>query len=131
MELNQLDSYFAGGGQKPGSEIFRVSCVVAYCFTAGAIAPAFPISRKTRFSLGKCLRIVSFAISGVTAGSPADKGGLKGGDRIIEFGGRKITNLDDFDLALRRFSAGDEVKITALRAGKEVKLTVTLGKPRA
>jgi hypothetical protein len=72
-----------------------------------------------------------YAISGVTAGSPADKGGLKGGDRIIEFGGRKITNLDDFDLALRRFSAGDEVKITALRAGKEVKLTVTLGKPRA
>jgi hypothetical protein len=72
-----------------------------------------------------------YSISGVTAGSPADKGGLKGGDRIIEFGGRKITNLDDFDLALRRFSAGDEVKITALRAGKEVKLTITLGKPRA
>jgi hypothetical protein len=71
-----------------------------------------------------------YAISGVSPGSPADKGGLKGGDIIIEFGPRKITGLDDFDLALRRVSAGDTVEITALRAGKPVKLKVTLGVPR-
>jgi hypothetical protein len=71
-----------------------------------------------------------YAISGVTAGSPADKGGLKGGDILIEFAGRKITGLDDFDLALRRVNAGDEVPVTVLRAGKEVKLKVTLGVPR-
>jgi hypothetical protein len=71
-----------------------------------------------------------YAIQGVTPGSPADKGGLKGGDTIVEFAGRKITGLDDFDLALRRVSAGDTVEITALRAGKPVKLKVTLGVPR-
>ena len=49
---------------------------------------------------------------------------------IIEIGGRKITGLDDFDLALRRFSAGDTIDVTATRAGKEVKLKVTLGVPR-
>jgi hypothetical protein len=71
-----------------------------------------------------------YAISGVSPGSPADKGGLKGGDTIIEFGGRKITGLDDFDLALRRFNSGDTIEITALRTGKPVKLKVTLGVPR-
>jgi hypothetical protein len=71
-----------------------------------------------------------YAISGVSPGSPADKGGLKGGDILIEFAGRKITGLDDFDLALRRVNAGDEVPITALRGGKEVKLKVTMGTPK-
>ena len=50
--------------------------------------------------------------------------------RLIEFSNRKIPGLDDFDLALRRVSAGDTVEITALRAGKPVKLKVTLGVPR-
>jgi S1-C subfamily serine protease len=50
--------------------------------------------------------------------------------RASEFGGRKITGLDDFDLALRRFNSGDTIEITALRAGKPVKLKVTLGVPR-
>ncbi|HEV8003886.1 MAG TPA: M28 family peptidase [Planctomycetaceae bacterium] len=71
-----------------------------------------------------------YAITGVSAGSPAEKGGLKGGDIIIEFASRKITGLDDFDLALRRVSAGDEVAITALRGGKPVKLKVTMGTPK-
>jgi succinyl-CoA synthetase alpha subunit len=34
---------------------------------------------------------------------------------IIELGGRKITGLDDFDLALRHFNADDTVDVTALR----------------
>jgi S1-C subfamily serine protease len=55
---------------------------------------------------------------------------VTGDDTILEFGGRQITSLDDFDLALRRVSAGDEVPITVLRAGKPVKLKVTLGVPR-
>ena len=39
-------------------------------------------------------------------------------------------NLSDFDLALRNFSAGDEVEVTVLRDGQRVKLKVTLAKPR-
>jgi Peptidase family M28/PDZ domain/PA domain len=71
-----------------------------------------------------------YSITGVAPGSPADLGGLKGGDRIIEFGERKITGLDDFDLALRRFAPGDDVAVTAIRNGKPVHLKVTLGKPK-
>lgn len=71
-----------------------------------------------------------YAISGVSPKSPAAKGGLKGGDRIVQFGESKIANLNDFDLALRNFSAGDEVDVTVLRDGQRVKLKVTLAKPR-
>lgn len=71
-----------------------------------------------------------YAISGVSPKSPAAKGGLKGGDRIVQFGESKVSDLSDFDLALRNYSAGDEVDVTVLRDGQRVKLKVTLAKPR-
>lgn len=71
-----------------------------------------------------------YSISGVAPGGPADQAGLKGGDRIIQFGDRKITGLDDFDLALRRFVPGDEIPVVVLRGGKTVRLKVVLDKPK-
>ncbi|MGE3315901.1 MAG: M28 family peptidase [Planctomycetaceae bacterium] len=74
--------------------------------------------------------VSGYAISGVSPQSPAALGGLLAGDVIIELGGRKVTGLDDFDLALRNFAAGDEVTVVVQRAEKKVSLKVTLGKPR-
>jgi S1-C subfamily serine protease len=39
--------------------------------------------------------------------------------------------LDDFDLALRKFSAGQEVEVVVRRGGEEVNLKATLAKPRS
>jgi predicted metalloprotease with PDZ domain len=74
--------------------------------------------------------VSGYAISGVSPQSPAALGGLLAGDVIIELGGKKVTGLDDFDLALRNFAAGDELTVVVQRAGKNVPLKVTLGKPR-
>jgi peptidase M28-like protein/PDZ domain-containing protein len=71
-----------------------------------------------------------YSISAAVSGSPADKGGLKGGDRIVKFGGNPVTNLDDFDAALRKFKAGDEVEVVVVRDKKEVALKVTLDPPK-
>ena len=71
-----------------------------------------------------------YHISGVAPGSPAAKGGLKGGDAIVGLGDSRVSGLGDFDLALRKYKQDDEVKVTVLRDGKEVELTVILGKPR-
>lgn len=71
-----------------------------------------------------------YGISGAAPDSPADKGGLKGGDRIIALGENKVTGLDDFDLALRKFKAGEEISVTVTRDGKPVVLKVTLAPPR-
>ena len=39
-------------------------------------------------------------LSGVVEGGPADEVGLKRGDVIVEFGGKKITNIYDYTFAL-------------------------------
>ena len=71
-----------------------------------------------------------YAISGVAKDSPADKGGLRGGDLIVRLGESAITGLDDFDSALRKHKAGDTVPVVVVRAGAEVRLEVVLGQPK-
>lgn len=71
-----------------------------------------------------------YAIGGVTPDSPAEKGGIKAGDVIVRLGEQNIGSLDDFDLALRTFKPGQEVDVIVRRAGQEVPLKVTLGKPK-
>jgi Peptidase family M28/PDZ domain/PA domain len=71
-----------------------------------------------------------YSISGAAAGSPADKAGLKAGDRIIQVGALKVSNLDDFDLALRKFKGGDTAQFTLMRGQEEIRVNVVLGDPR-
>lgn len=71
-----------------------------------------------------------YSISGVAAGSPAEKGGLQGGDRIVKLGTNKVTGLDDFDISLRKFQPGETVLFVVVRNGQEVTLKVVLDRPR-
>lgn len=64
-------------------------------------------------------------LSGVRGGSPAEKGGLQGGDVIVEFGGNKIANIYDYTYGLDAVKIGVPVKIVVERGGKRVELTVT------
>ena len=66
-------------------------------------------------------------LSGVRAGSPAEKGGLKANDIIVEFGGAAVTDLQSYSDALYSHKPGDTVKVVVLREGKKVETTVTLG----
>jgi len=71
-----------------------------------------------------------YAISGVSKDSPAARGGLAGGDLIVRVGESAITNLEDFDSALRKHKGGDTVPVVVVRDGVEVTLQVTLDPPR-
>ena len=64
-------------------------------------------------------------LSGVRAGGPADKAGLKGGDIIVEFGGQQIANIYDYTYALDAVKIGEPVEVVVLRDGKRMNLTVT------
>jgi hypothetical protein len=66
-------------------------------------------------------------IQDVSAGSPAEKGGLKGGDVIIRLGDKKVGTIYDFMETLGAHKPGDEVDVAVKRDGKEVKLRVKLG----
>jgi Zn-dependent M28 family amino/carboxypeptidase len=67
-----------------------------------------------------------YKISGVSEGSPAQTAGLQGGDIIIEFGGRKISNIYDFTYALADFVPGDIVDVVVKRGEEEITFTVEL-----
>lgn len=72
-----------------------------------------------------------YAIQGVAPGSPADLAGLRGGDIIVQLGQEQIGGLDDFDLALRKFSPGQQVTVVVLRGGQKIKLQVVLAAPKS
>jgi len=58
----------------------------------------------------------------VTKGSPAEAAGLKQGDVIIQFQGKKIANTDDLLQGILDSKIGDKVEITFVR-GKSTKTT--------
>jgi len=68
--------------------------------------------------------VTGVKLSGVREGSPAEKGGLKGGDIIIRFAGKEIKNIYDYTYALAEAKAGQPVEMVVLRDGKQVTLTV-------
>jgi len=67
-------------------------------------------------------------LTGVTAGSPADVGGLKAGDVIVELDGKPIKDLYSYSDALYAHKPGDEVTIVLVRDGQRLTRRVTLGK---
>ncbi len=66
-------------------------------------------------------------LDGVTAGSPAEKGGIKAGDIIIKFDGKDVKEIESYMAAMSTRKPGDEVEIIVKRDGKEVPLKVKLG----
>ena len=66
-------------------------------------------------------------IDGVSDGSPAQKGGLKGGDIITRFGDLPVGTIHDYMASMGKHKPGDQVNIAVNREGREVKLKVTLG----
>jgi hypothetical protein len=71
--------------------------------------------------------VVGMKLMGVRPDSPADKGGLKTGDVIIEFGGLPVKDLYSYTNALYSHKPGDVVKVVVMRGTQRVELTVTLG----
>lgn len=72
--------------------------------------------------------VVGMRLMGVRPDSPADKGGLKAGDVIVELGGTAVKDLYSYTDALYAHQPGELIKIVVMRDGKRVELTVTLGK---
>ncbi len=63
----------------------------------------------------------------VIAGSVAAKAGLKEGDVLTSFDGRRFDGILPFPLLLQRYQPGAEVEVKYLRAGKEESVKVVLG----
>jgi hypothetical protein len=68
-----------------------------------------------------------YKISGVQAGSPAEKAGILAGDIMIKFGDATINNLYDYTAALGNYKPGQEVEVTVKRGEENVTVKVLLG----
>lgn len=65
-------------------------------------------------------------VKAVTQGSPADKSGIKVGDIIVSFDGKKVETPYKLFAQILRHNVGDTVKIELNRGGKIIDVEVTL-----
>ena len=63
----------------------------------------------------------------VEKGSPAEKAGLKAGDVITEFNGKKITSSVSLPMLVSSVRPGTKAELTVIRDKKEQKLSITIG----
>jgi S1-C subfamily serine protease len=81
-------------------------------------------------TLGISTRSVSNAIASgaqvanVKAGSPAQKGGILENDVVVKVGNRKVADADEFVVAVRLLTIGQDAPVEVLRDGRHVTLTV-------
>ncbi|HEU4998005.1 MAG TPA: trypsin-like peptidase domain-containing protein [Lapillicoccus sp.] len=66
------------------------------------------------------------ASGGVQSGSAADQAGLKDGDVITEFEGKRVTDADALIVAIRARSVGDTVAMKVQRGNQTVDVRMTL-----
>ena len=63
-------------------------------------------------------------LNGVAKGGPAQQGGLRAGDIIVEIAGRRIENIYDLTYALNALKVGQETEVVVQRDGAEITLAV-------
>jgi S1-C subfamily serine protease len=62
----------------------------------------------------------------VSDGTPASRGGIKGGDRIVGIAGKPVKNLETYMEALAGQKAGSTIEVIVVRGGKKVPLRIKL-----
>ena len=66
-------------------------------------------------------------VSSVARGGPAEKAGIKSGDVILEFNGKRVQDSRDLPLVVAASKPGTDVNVKIWRDGAENTLTVTVG----
>ena len=67
-------------------------------------------------------------VAEVIGGSPAEKAGIKRGDIILSFNGKKVDDLHDLPRLVAATPVDKEVEMELFRDGKKIEINVTIGK---
>lgn len=73
---------------------------------------------------------VGVLLAGTRPGGPAEKAGMRRGDRLIELGGKEVRDINDFMFILRQARPGEEVGAVVMRDGERIELRVVYGESR-
>ena len=85
------------------------------------------LSKELSESLGLPGNTTGVLISGVLEGGPAARGGIKPGDVLLAVNGNSIQDVRGLLNGIAQISPGNQAKLTVLRKGKEMELTVQTG----
>ena len=100
--------------------------------TVKEVVPALKAGREIKrpylgVSTGDAATGSGALVASVIAGGPADRAGLRPGDRIVAIGGEKVTQSTDVSGLVTARKPGDKLAIRISRGGDERTLSVTLG----
>ncbi len=99
---------------------------VRYSNPSGEVQIRVPDDEQKRLQLASAvLPWYPAVVGGVTPGSPAEKGGIQKGDRILAVDGTPIANWYDFLDAIQS-KPGEKVELEIERSGRELTRAVTL-----
>ena len=66
-------------------------------------------------------------VNSVTPGGPAEEGDVRAGDIVVALNGEEVSNNTDLTRRVAQASPGDTLRLTVLREGRRVQLTVRSG----
>ncbi len=127
--------------------IAQIGRVVADIALAAAAAPKLDYKKETAPAPGGDMRMAGASLgtipeysddgkvpgmllSAVVGGGPADKAGLRRGDRIVQIGTTEVRNVQDLMLVLGQAKPGTEVEVVFLRDGQRQTVKATFATPR-
>jgi len=100
--------------------------------TVKEVVPALIAGREIKrpylgVSTGDAQTGAGAVVADVIPNGPADRAGLREGDRIVAIGGKQVTQSTDVSELVTARSPGDRLAVRIDRGGDERTLTVTLG----
>jgi len=114
------------GGSQGGLEM--IGSLIQFLSAFSGIKPNFEV--HPRGFLGAELEADSkdLVVKSVLAGGPADKAGLKAGDRIQTAKGKSLSKPEDLLEAAKKLPVGTMLKLNVQRGEENMDITVELGK---
>jgi S1-C subfamily serine protease len=137
---DDADKINAAGGARTAEVVagaaLALSAREALTYKAAPPPPKGGDARARGASLGTIPAYVEdsqpgMLISDVVPDGPAQKAGLKGGDRILQIGAIEIRTVHDLMYVLVNAKPGEKAKLTYSRQGKKTTVEVTFGPPRS
>ena len=93
----------------------------------GGIPVKHVLIKELALEVGASQGKASVIIQTVYAGGNAEKAGLKAGDSIVQFNGRNIKNVKQFESTVAMARPEADIKIQVIRNNKKIKLIVFVG----
>ena len=100
--------------------------------TVKKVLPALKAGREIKppylgVSTGDATTGTGAQVAAVVDGGPAERAGLRVGDRIVAIGGREVTRPNDVSAIVTEREPGDRIQVRVRRGADERTLSVTLG----